>query len=431
MNILVTGATGFIASQIVTDLIAAGHEVTCCVLDTKLAKNLFPQVKVILCDFSKDVETNTWLTRLENIDIVINCVGIFSHPNKRIIWDIHYSTPRALFDACAKMNIKKIIQISALGIESSELDYAKSKKAADDYLLTLPISAVIVRPSLVYGKGSYGGTSLFRGLAGLPGFIPIPGTGEQQFQPIHINDLSKSILQLTDKPINENKILNAVSAKKIMLREILISMRAWLGFPNAKTILIPLWFIQFISFLGALIPRSTINTTAYKLLIQNNITDDISAKQFQQTIGFTPLNFNDGLYRQPSTTQDHWHARLYFLKPFLKTGIAFIWIWSAICSAFFYPHALSYNLLANIGINLFWQPILLYGACVLDAAMGIATLINYKLKKIYLLQILIIISYTAIISWKLPYLWLDPFAPIAKNIIIIIACLILLAMETD
>src|SRR3990167_2873495 len=163
MNILVTGASGFIASQVVTDLITAGHSVTCCVRNTSYTKNLFPTAKILSCDFINDTTSDHWINRLNNIDVVINCVGILYHPNKKIIWAIHYDTPRALFDACVKVGIKKIIQISALGVDKSDVDYAKSKKAADDYLQTLPISSIILRPSLVYGRGSYGGTSLFRG----------------------------------------------------------------------------------------------------------------------------------------------------------------------------------------------------------------------------------------------------------------------------
>src|SRR4029078_11891029 len=138
-------------------------------------------------------------------------------PNQKILWAIHHDTPKALFDACVKTGVKKIIQISALGIDHSDTTYSKSKKAIEAYLFTLPIKSFILRPSLVYGRGSYGGTSLFRGLAGLPWFIPVPGEGQQTFQPIHLQDLSKAILRLIEIPLEQNQKFAAVGPKSIKL----------------------------------------------------------------------------------------------------------------------------------------------------------------------------------------------------------------------
>jgi uncharacterized protein YbjT (DUF2867 family) len=430
MNILITGATGFIASQIVTDLLATGHEVTCAVRNTAYAQNLFPQAKVIACDFSHDTDSAIWLPRLQGIDVIINCVGILYHPQKKIIWQIHYDTPKAIFDAAVVVGVKRIVQISALGCDKTPVDYALSKKAADDYLLTLPMKSVILRPSLVYGRGSYGGTSLFRGLAGLPGIIPMPGTGEQRFQPIYLPDLSQAILRLLTVPLQETIILHGVSQQQCALKEVLSSLRAWLGFAKAKFIKIPLSLIRIASFLGDFIPYSSLNSSSYKMLMQNNITSEEETKRFHETIGFVPRNFSRGVYAEPSSVQDHWHARLYFLKPLLQVGIAFVWMMGGICSLFF-SHSESYHLLAAIGVASFWQPVLLYGASMLDFLLGLALLFNYKVKKICLLQLAIMMIYTLIISWKLPAMWLDPFGAIVKNIPLMIATLIFLVLESD
>lgn len=105
---------------------------------------------------------------------MINCVGVFQTRKKSDSHTIHYKTPKALFDACLKADVKKITHISALGIDAAEITYASTKRKAEEYLTSLPIDSAIVRPSLVYGRGSYGGSSLFRGFLAYPGYCRYP-----------------------------------------------------------------------------------------------------------------------------------------------------------------------------------------------------------------------------------------------------------------
>ncbi len=431
MKILVTGASGFIASQIVTDLLKKGHQITCCARNIPYTKNLFPEAQVIPCDFVNDTKMEDWLSRLEEIDLVINCVGVFYHPKKQVVWNIHYETPKALFDACVQVGVKKIIQISALGVDKTDVIYAASKKAAEDYLQTLAIPSIILRPSFVYAKGAYGGSSLFRGLSGIPFVTPIPGKGTQQFQPIYLNDLSQAVVVLVEKPLDNHLILHAVSQQKVTLTDLLVKMRAWLGFAKAKIIHIPLLCVRISAFFGDFIPYSAMNTGSYKMMQQDNVTTPEETEKFAQHIGFTPKNYSEGLYNQPSTVQDHWHSRLFFLKLPLRFSIAFVWIWTALSCLIFYPKANLAPLLTETGIPTQWHDLTIIAASVLDGVLGLAMLFNIQLKKIVSLQILILLAYTILITLKLPYLWIEPFAPIAKNIPLLVATLICLALESD
>lgn len=431
MNILVLGATGFIGSHVTNALVEARHQVICGVRDVKKAKKKFPKCKIIKIDFNRDTNIGVWKNRLEKVDIIINCIGIFSHPNKEILWNIHYYTPKALFEAAFAANVKKIIHISALNTEIYSVDYAKSKKATEDYLLNSGVPAIILKPSLVYGLGASGGMKLFRMLASIPLFLLVPGKGNQKFQPIHVDDITRAILQLIKDESNNNKILSAVSEEKISLLTILKTWRNWLGLSKAYVIRVPLSLLSVLNIINDFIPYSTVNSDSLKMLNQNNIVNREEYLRFQNIIGFTPRNFKEGLLATPSETPDRWYSIFTLFHPVLRFTLAFIWIMSAVTSAFLYPIDKSYDLLTTVGVPLSFQSILLYGASVLNFLMGLALLLNYKTKLNYLLQLVVIGIYTIIITMKLPNLWLEPFGPIAKNVPIIGVILFLYFMERD
>ena len=117
MNILLTGASGFIGSHLLRRLHAAGHRITACVRQPQAAARRFAGADDIACDFSRDTPEAAWLPRLEGIDVVINAVGIIRETRRQTFTALHSATPEALFRAAARCGVKKVIQISALGAD--------------------------------------------------------------------------------------------------------------------------------------------------------------------------------------------------------------------------------------------------------------------------------------------------------------------------
>lgn len=426
MRILITGANGFIAREIIARLAVGGHDIIACV-HNKLLENI-PHSEVFKADFAQAITAEYWLTYLKGIDVVINCVGVFQTVKLKTMWNIHYAAPKALFEACVKQGVKKIIHISALGIDKVDVPYATSKLAIDKYIQTLDIDSTIIRPSFVYGKGSYGGSSLLRGLAGLPFILPIPGYAEQLQQPIHVDDLTL----IVEKALNLSgkQIICAVGNETISVKNILIKLRAWLGFRKAWSITVPNMFIQLGAKIGNWIPNSPISQTAIKMMAVDIIADDAEIKKLENIISKKPRGFSAALNGMVSSIQDRWHARLYFLRPLLRISIAFVWICSGIISLLPASSSLLFDILTQAKIPLSFQPLVLYVFSTIDFLLGLATLFNYRLLLIGVLQCALILFYTTIISFSLSSYWLQPFAPIAKNIPLFVATLIMMALNS-
>lgn len=427
MRILITGANGFIAREIIIRLAMSGHEIIACV-HSKLLENI-PHSRIFKADFTKATTPEYWLPHLKDIDIVINCVGVFQTAKEKTMWRIHFDAPKALFEACAKQGIKKIIQISALGIDKVDVSYATSKLAAEKHLQTLDIPSTIIRPGFVYGKSAYGGSSLFRGLAGLPFFIPLPGRAEQLQQPIHIDDLT--LIVEKSIPLPGKQIICAVGAEKLSVKNLLIKLRAWLGFKTAYPIAIPDIFIQLGAKIGNFIPNSPMSETGVKMMSVDNTASTAEEKNLHENIHIKPRGFSAGLNGMVSSVQDRWHARLFFLRPLLRLSIAFIWIFSGIISMLPISSSMSFDLMTQAKIPLSLQPFALYSLSTIDILLGLATLFNYRLLIIGSLQCIFILVYTILISFLVPIAWLHPFAPIAKNIPLLAGTFIMMALASE
>lgn len=427
MRILITGANGFIAREIIAKLATSGHEIIVCV-HHKLLENV-PHTQAFKADFNKAIVPEYWKPHLKEIDVVINCVGVFQTIKEKAMWNIHYEAPKALFTACAQQGIKKIIQISALGVDKVDVGYAKSKLALENYLQSLEIDSTIIRPGLVYGKGSYGGSSLFRGLAGFPFILPMPGRAEQLQQPIHIDDLTGIIENTLTLP--GKQLICAVGEEKLTVENLLIKLRNWLGFKKALPLKIPDLFIRLGAKLGNFIPNSPMSETGVKMMSVDNTATDAEFETLETLTHIRPRSFTNGLRGMVSSVQDRWHARLFFLRPMLRMSIAFIWLFSGIVSLL--PHSLpiSYDLMMQAKIPLTFQPFVLYSLSAIDILLGIATFLNFRMLTVGFLQCVIILIYTLFISLFMPAYWLHPFVPIAKNIPLLIAILIMMALESE
>jgi hypothetical protein len=118
-------------------------------------------------------------------------------------------------------------------------------------------------------------------------------------------------------------------------------------------------------------------------------------------------------------------ARWRWLEPVLRGGIAAMWIIAGLVSLGLYPTSESLRLLTAVGIPSTLAPVALTGAALLDIALGVLALWPRAPRWIWTAQILLVVAYTAILTVKLPQLWLEPFGPVAKNLPILALLLLM------
>jgi len=424
MNILLTGANGFIGRYLLARLMAAGHDVVPAVRRPEETDRLLHRPASIRADFNRDTRVEDWLSRLHGIDCVINCAGILNGRPGQSIEAIHADAPMALFSACAAAGVRRVIQISAISAQAdANTAYANTKMKADSFLGSTDLDWVILRPSLVYASGAYGGTALFRAFAALPFATPLVGKGEQQFQPIHIDDLANTVLKILDTPALRQITIDPVGPERLSLREILRDLRNWLGLVPIPTIEIPLPLIRIAARVGDVF-GGPINTTALRQLEFGNTG---SYEKFVEATGVHPLRWRDALTANPAQPQDRLHARLYFLRPLLRLSIAATWLISGIVGLLQEEYLEGRYSVFGTALS----EIDIWAMCGVDLGIGFAVLTQWRTSLIAKVQLIIVAFYTAALTIAEPSLWTEPLGPLLKNIPFIIAILLLAAMESE
>src|SRR3546814_11865389 len=114
----------------------------------------------------------------------------------------HIAMPRALYAAARAAGVRQAILMSAISARPDvPTDYARTKLAGEAVLRESGLDWTILRPSLVYGDGTYGGTSLLRGMAGFPFASPLPCLGDQALTPVTGDDLARSVVRPCRYPV--------------------------------------------------------------------------------------------------------------------------------------------------------------------------------------------------------------------------------------
>jgi len=405
VKILIVGASGFIGQAIYQKLnehyevVASSRE---------------------FIDFATLQDDKGLINKLQTFDIVVNAVGIIAETEMQTFEQMHTIAPMILFEACREAGVKKVIHISALGSETGTTPYHLSKNRADEYLRESGLSYAILHPSVVYGDDGKS-TALFQALATLP-LTPIVGDGQQALQPIRIEDLVATVQKAIESSDMEIE-LNVVGAEPITYEGLLQTFRRWLGYRETKSVTLPTFGTDVI---GKILDEPTVSHDNIKMLNEGNSADVEPLSEF---LGYKPVGFKENFENTQAHNSQKLYASLSLIRPLLRFIIGFVWIWSGVVSAFLYPQPLALELLHEIGVPVGLDIPLLYIASFLDIGLGVLTLIGYRLERLLLLQMVVIVGYTLLLTLLAPYHWLHPFGAILKNLPLVISIYILSRLE--
>ena len=418
MRVLLTGAHGFIGGYVADALRTAGHTVVACVRTPRGDDE-------IACDLARDIEIADWAPRLAGIDAVVNCAGILRETGAQTFAAVHVAAPLALFRACAESGVARVVQVSALG-EPADGDFIASKHRADAALATLDLDWTVLRPGLVYSaSGSYGGTALLRALALLPGVLFLPQRGEQRLRPVAAEDVGAAVVAALEFRSASRQVIELTGPEALRYVDYQRAWRAWFGLPRAFEIAVPRAVVAATVSFGELFTRGPLCRVIWNLLQRERVGAADAGARLATTLQLAPRSLATALAERPCRVFDRQAARLYFLVPALRVAFALLWIGSGLVGLLIPAAPIAATLPAW---PLSFASAIARATGVADLVLGILVLCNVRTRLVTALMLAMLLGYTAGIGLLAPQAWLDPLGGLIKNLVLIVALLLLRAL---
>jgi NADH dehydrogenase len=184
--VTVFGGTGFVGRQVVRSLAKQGWRVRVAARNVGRGYRLrmlgdVGQIEVVQANIRDAASVDR---ALDGAEACVNLVGVLYESGRQGFATLHAEAAGAIAQAAAARGITSFVQMSAIGADAdSPSKYARTKAAGEAAVRAAMPSAVILRPSIVFGAED----AFFNRFAGLTTFspaLPLIGGGITLFQTV-------------------------------------------------------------------------------------------------------------------------------------------------------------------------------------------------------------------------------------------------------
>lgn len=232
MKIAVIGATGFVGSHLVPHLVERGHEVIAVSRTGRRLARWGDGVEPRAADVTRD----DLVEALTGAEAAVHLVAIPRETAGRRFDEVNVHGTARVVDAAERIGLRRLVHLSVLGvIDDPKLAYLRSKALAEASVRESSIDWVVLRPSLLFGRGD-GFFNLVKTTLRWwsPGIVVIPGRGDTRFQPLSVEDLAIAVEKSLTDADRSRSIYEIGGPTWMTYREIVDAVMAATGMQRLK-----------------------------------------------------------------------------------------------------------------------------------------------------------------------------------------------------
>ncbi len=221
----ITGANGFLGTNLISAATKQGYEVTGIVRTADAAAQIEQLGAHSYINPSYD--SAELQTAFNGSQTVIHTIAIGRGPETKLM-ETNVNLLRRVLDAAKDAKVARFVYMSGLGVAdpsantSTHVGYFKTKALAETQVKQSGIPYIIFRPSFLIGPGDYLVTALMHDIA--EGRVLLPGTTEATIQPIFIDDAVSAILTTALGGGPDNQTYDLVGPHAVPVRDLIMKI---------------------------------------------------------------------------------------------------------------------------------------------------------------------------------------------------------------
>ena len=284
--VTIFGGDGFVGTQLVQELARKKIRIRVAVRRPDLAGHVVPLGEVgQILPIQANVRDMPSVTRaVEGADIVINLVGLKSEAGRQTFEAVHVGGAENVALAAKKAGVNNLVHMSVLGADmDAESASSRSRAEGEKAVLSAFAGAMIMRPSLIFGKDD-GFFNLFGALSRLTPILPVI-CGKTLFQPVYVGDVAKAISIAATGGAKRGAIYelggpDVENMRDLMERVTVLSER------NNILLPMPQWAAKFMAFFLQILPSPILTVDQVTQLGVDNVVSKSAKKAKNDLFSF-------------------------------------------------------------------------------------------------------------------------------------------------